>query len=123
MARLKETKDPQKVAQEFAAESNSTAAAMVRETPYIKPGDDVPQIGNNQQFHDAIAALNNSNDVGAVTGVKGGFAIPMLVDKKEPRIPEFDEVKDKVTDAAQTTACERTGRAESERLVSFSDQS
>ena len=101
MARLKETKDPQKVAQEFAAEANNTAAAMVRETPYIKPGDDVPQIGNNQQFHDAIATLNSANDVGTATGVKGGFAIPMLVDKKEPRIPEFDEVKDKVIDAVK----------------------
>jgi len=101
VARLKETKDPQKVAQEFAAEANNTAAAMVRETPYIKAGDDVPQIGNNQQFHDAIATLNNANDVGAATGVKGGFAIPMLVDKKEPRIPDFDEVKDKVTDAVK----------------------
>jgi peptidyl-prolyl cis-trans isomerase D len=100
-ARLKETKDPQKVAQEFAAEANNTAADMVRETPYIKPDDDVPQIGNNQQFHDAVNALNNANDVGEATGVKGGFAIPMLVDKKEPRIPEFDEVKDKVVAAVK----------------------
>jgi peptidyl-prolyl cis-trans isomerase D len=100
-ARLKETKDPQKVAQEFAAEANNTAAAMVRETPYIKPDDDIPQIGNNQQFHDVLSALNNANDVGEATGVKGGFAIPMLVDKKEPRIPEFDEVKDKVVDAVK----------------------
>jgi parvulin-like peptidyl-prolyl isomerase len=100
-ARLKETKDPQKVAQEFAAEANATAADMIRETPYIKPDDDVPQIGNNQAFHDAIAPLNNPNDVGNATSVKDGFAIPMLVDKKEPRIPEFDEVKTKVTDAVK----------------------
>src|SRR5829696_2861063 len=40
--RLKETKDPQKVAQELAGESNMTAADMVRETPFVKPGDDVP---------------------------------------------------------------------------------
>ncbi len=33
------------------------------------------------------------------TGIKGGFAIPMLLEKKEPRIPEFDEVKTKVADA------------------------
>jgi parvulin-like peptidyl-prolyl isomerase len=33
-----------------------------------------------------------------VTGVKNGFAIPILVDKKDPRIPEFDEVKTKVAD-------------------------
>jgi peptidyl-prolyl cis-trans isomerase D len=98
-ARLKETKDPQKVAQEFAAQANMNATDMVRETGYIKPGDDVPTIGANQQFEQAVAALNNPNDVGDEVGVKDGFAIPMLVDKKEPRIPEFDEVKTKVADA------------------------
>jgi peptidyl-prolyl cis-trans isomerase D len=98
-ARLKETKDPQKVAQEFAAEANMNAADMVRETGYVKPGDDVPNIGSNQQFEQALASLNNPNDVAEQVGIKDGFAIPMLVDKKEPRIPEFDEVKTKVADA------------------------
>ena len=98
-ARLQETKDPQKVAQEFAAQANMTPADMVRETPYIKPGDDVPNVGVNQQFEQAIASLNNNNDVGEPIGIKSGFAIPMLVDKKEPRIPDFDEVKSKIADA------------------------
>jgi peptidyl-prolyl cis-trans isomerase D len=100
--RLKETRDPQKVAQEFAAEANMTPADMVRETPFVKPGDDVPNIGSSQQFEEAIAPLNNPNDVGERTGIKNGFAIPMLVEKKGPRIPEFDEVKDKVTQAVKT---------------------
>ncbi len=85
--RLQETKDAQKVAQE-----------LVHETPFIKPGDDVPEIGANQQFEQAIEQLNNPNDVGEATGVKGGFAVPMLVEKKEPRIPDFDEVKTKIAD-------------------------
>ena len=87
------------MAQELAAEANMTPAEMVRETPYVKPNDDVPGIGSNQQFEAALAPLNNANDVGEATGVKGGFAIPMLIDKKEPRIPEFDEVKTKISDA------------------------
>ncbi|HVG34457.1 MAG TPA: SurA N-terminal domain-containing protein [Pyrinomonadaceae bacterium] len=95
-ARLKETKDYTKVAQELAAEANMNPADMVKETPYIKPGDDVPNIGSNQKFEEAIAPLENPNDVGVRTGVRGGFAIPMLLDKREPRIPEFEEVKDKV---------------------------
>jgi peptidyl-prolyl cis-trans isomerase D len=97
-ARLKETKDPQKVAQELAAQANMTAAEMIRETGYIKPGDDVKDIGANQQFEQAVGALNNPNDVGESTGIKGGFAIPMLVDKKGARIPEFDEVRSKISD-------------------------
>jgi peptidyl-prolyl cis-trans isomerase D len=99
--RLKQTKDPQKVAQEFAAEANMNAADMVRETPFVKPGDDVPNIGSSQQFEDAIAPLNNQNDVGDRTGIKNGFAVPMLVEKRDPRIPEFDEVKDRVTQAVK----------------------
>ncbi|HEV2883210.1 MAG TPA: SurA N-terminal domain-containing protein [Pyrinomonadaceae bacterium] len=95
-ARLKETKDPQKVAQELAAEANMSPAEMVRETPYVKPGDDIKDIGSSQQFEAVIEPLANPNDVGEFTGVKGGFAIPMLVDKKEPRIPDFDEVKEQV---------------------------
>lgn len=95
--RLKETKDVQKVAQELAAEANMKPADMVRETPYIVPGDDVPNIGSSQQFEEGIRPLENPNDIGDRTPIKDGFAIPMLVDKKEPnRIPEFAEVKEKV---------------------------
>lgn len=95
-SRLKETKDPQKVAQELAAEANMKPAEMVKETPFVKHDDDVPGIGSSQQFEVAIAPLNTPNDVGERTGVKGGFAIPMLVEKKEPRIPDFEEIKTKV---------------------------
>lgn len=96
--RLQETKDPQKVAQELAAEANMTPAQMVRETPFVKRNDDVPDIGANQQFEQAIEPLNNPNDVGQATGIKGGFAIPMLLEKKEPRIPDFEEVKTQIAD-------------------------
>jgi parvulin-like peptidyl-prolyl isomerase len=74
---------------------------MVRETPYVKPGDDIADIGSNQQFEQTLAQLNNKDDVGPPTGVKNGFAIPILVDKKEPRLPEFDEVKSKVAAAVK----------------------
>jgi peptidyl-prolyl cis-trans isomerase D len=117
--RFKEIKDAQKVAQEIAGEANMSATEMVRETPFIKPDDDIPEIGNNQQFHQAIASLNNPNDVGDTTGVKGGFAIPMLIDKKEPRIPEFDEVKTKVIDAVkQQRAKEQIEQKAKELLAS-----
>ncbi len=97
--RLEETKDPQKVAQELAGEAHMSPAEMVRETAFLKPGDDVPDVGVNQQFEQALDPLNNPNDIGEATGIKGGFAIPMLVEKKDPRIPDFDEVKTKVADA------------------------
>ncbi len=99
VVRLKEIKDPQKVAQELAAEANMSAGEMVKETPFVVAGDDVPNIGNNQEFFQSVEALNNPSDVGDKIGVRNGFAIPMLVEKKEPRIRDYDEVKTKVAEA------------------------
>jgi peptidyl-prolyl cis-trans isomerase D len=98
---LKENKDPQKTAQQFAAQANMSATDMVRETGYVKPGDDIPNIGTSQQFESGIASLANPNDVGEKTPIKDGFAVPMLVDKKEPRDAEFDEVKAQVTETVK----------------------
>jgi peptidyl-prolyl cis-trans isomerase D len=95
-SRLKETKDFQKVAQELAPEANMSPAEMIRETPFIKPGDDVPDIGSSPQFEDAIKPLQNPGDIGAHVGIKNGFAVPSLVERREPRIPDLSEVKDKV---------------------------
>jgi peptidyl-prolyl cis-trans isomerase D len=95
-SRLKETKDFQKVAQELAAEANMTPAEMIKETPFIKPGDDVPDIGSSPQFEDAIKPLQNPGDIGGRVPIKNGFAIPSLVERREPRIPDLSEVKDKV---------------------------
>jgi peptidyl-prolyl cis-trans isomerase D len=99
--RLKETKDFQKVAQELAGEANMSAGEMVKETPFVKPGDDVPDIGSSPQFEDAIKPLENANDIGSRVSIKNGFAVPMLVEKREPRIPDFAEVKDEVTKRAK----------------------
>ena len=98
---LKETKDPQKTAQAFAAQANMAPADMVKETAYIKQGDDVPNIGVSPQFEEGIAGLENPNDVGEKTPIQNGFAVPMLVDKKDPRDAEFDEVKGQIIDVVK----------------------
>ncbi|MFN2454352.1 MAG: SurA N-terminal domain-containing protein [Pyrinomonadaceae bacterium] len=123
--RLKETKDVQKTAQELATEANMKPADMVRETPFIKTGDDVPNIGNSQQFEQSIAGLNTAGDIGDRTSIKGGFAIPELVEKRDPRIPEFDEVKDKVAQSARTerakTQLEQSARELAANATSAAD--
>lgn len=97
--RLKEVKDVQKVAEEFAAEARMNSNEMIRETGYVKPGDEVPNVGISPQFEEGIAALENQSDVGDKIPVKGGFAVPMLVEKREPREAEFDEVKNQVAES------------------------
>ncbi|HEX7956263.1 MAG TPA: SurA N-terminal domain-containing protein, partial [Pyrinomonadaceae bacterium] len=110
--RLKEVHDPQKVAQELAAEANMTPAEMVRETGFIKPGDDVPDIGTSPQFEDAVRPLEEAGAVGERVGIKNGFAIPQLVEKREPRIPDLEEVKAKVAeDLKRTKAAEQLEQA------------
>ena len=106
--RLKETRDPQKVAQEFAAQANMTPTEMVRETGFIQPGDDVPDIGTSPQFEEKVKPLEEAGAVGDFVGIKNGFAIPQLVEKRDPRIPEFAEVKDRVAeDFKRTRAAEQ----------------
>ncbi|QYO65401.1 peptidylprolyl isomerase [Leptolyngbya sp. 7M] len=99
--RLKENKDVQATAQQFAAEANNSVAAMVRETGYIKPGDTVENIGVSPQFEDGIAPLENVNDVGDKVPIPDGFAVPMLIDRKEPRDAEFEEVKTQLVEVVK----------------------
>jgi peptidyl-prolyl cis-trans isomerase D len=93
---LRQTKDPRRVAEQLAAEANMTPAEMVRETGFVKPQDDVPEIGSSPQFEEAIAPLEEAGQVGDPVQIKGGFAVPMLVEKRDPRVPELAEVREEV---------------------------
>ena len=90
---LKQSKDVQKTAAEFAAQANMNVGEMVRETAYVKPGDNIENVGTSPQFEEGIVGLENQNDVGEKIPVQNGFAIPLLVDKKEPRDVDFEEVR------------------------------
>ncbi len=123
--RLKATKDFAAVARELAGEANMNPPEMVRETPFVKPGEDVPNVGSSPQFEQAIEPLNNQGDIGERTSIKGGFAVPMLVEKRDPRIPEFDEVKDKVVEQARveraTSQLEQAARELAANATSAAD--
>ena len=95
---LKNNKSIDQTVQEFAAQANMAPADMIRETGYIKPGDNVDKIGTSPQFEQGIASLENPQDVGDKIPVAGGFAIPQLVDQRPPRDAEFAEVKDQLVE-------------------------
>lgn len=98
---LKESKDVEAVAKRFAPEANMSVSEMIRETDYVKPGDDVPEIGVSPQFEDGIAMLVNPQDVGDKIPIPNGFAIPLLVDKKDPRDATFEEVRAQLVDVVK----------------------
>lgn len=110
---LKGNKDVQKTAQEFAAEANNSVAEMVRETGYVKAGDTVDKIGVSPQFEEGIAGLNAVGDVGDKIPVPEGFALPLLVDKKEPRPAEFEEVKTQLVEVVKL----EQARAKAEQIA------
>jgi peptidyl-prolyl cis-trans isomerase D len=90
---LKENKDIQKTATQFASQANESVADMIRETPLVKPGDDITNIGVSPDFEEAIGKLENPSDIGDKTPIQNGFAIPQLAERREPHDAEFDEVK------------------------------
>ncbi len=98
---LKQTKDVGATAKKFAAEANMGAADMVRETPFVKPGDNIDKIGISPQFEEGIKNLENANDVGEKIPIQNGFAIPLLVEKKEPRDATLDEVRDQIVESVK----------------------
>ncbi len=99
--RLKETKDVQKTAEEFAAQANMNPKDMVRETNFVKPGDTIENVGVSPQFEEGIAGLENQSDVGEKIPVQNGFAVPLLVDKREPRDAELADVRDQVAETVK----------------------
>lgn len=98
---LKQTKDVQATAQKFAAQANMTPAEMVRETPFVKAGDNVENIGVSPQFEAGIEPLKNPNDVGEKIPIQNGFGVPLLVERRDPRDATFEEVKDQVTETVK----------------------
>lgn len=117
-AELKKSKDVRQTAEKFAAEANMSADAMVRETGFVKPGDEVEGMGVSQDFEQGIANLNEKGAVGDKIPVPGGFAVPLLVDKKEPRDAEFEEVRDRVVEAVKVQQAREQLEAVAKRVAS-----
>ncbi len=121
--KLRESKDPQRAANEVNASLNAPADApvvTVRETPYAQAGDQLPDIGSNPQFDAEVSALANKGDVGDTVGVTGGFAVPMLADVREPHDATYEEVRDRVAPVYRTDRAKQTARDTAQRLATES---
>lgn len=93
---LAEKKDIKAVAEDIAQKQSLKLEETLKQTPLFASGDNVPGIGSNPSFEEAVNNLKAIGDIGVKTGVRGGFAIPKLAEIKEPHDATLEEVKDKV---------------------------
>jgi peptidyl-prolyl cis-trans isomerase D len=93
--RLKESKDPQAVVAEINKQRGVEVASL-RETPFFAQGDTPVELSDAPDLESAIFELENPGDVGDLVNIKGGFAVPQYVEKRDPHDPTFDEVRAKV---------------------------
>ena len=87
--RLQETKDPQKVAQEWRREANMTPAEMVRETAFVKARRRRARDRVNQQFEQALRTVKQSERRRRRDRYQRRFCDSDAGEKKEPRIPDL----------------------------------
>lgn len=66
-------------------------------TGYFFINDPIPAIGWSTQFYEAILPLK-IDEVSPVIETEQGFFIARLLDIKQPQIPEFGQIKEKVID-------------------------
>ncbi|MFV0388646.1 MAG: peptidyl-prolyl cis-trans isomerase [Pyrinomonadaceae bacterium] len=114
---LKQSKDVDATAKQFASQANMAPDEMIRETGYVKPGDDIENLGISQDFEEGISGLNKAGEVGGKIPVPGGFAVPIIVDVKPPRDANFDEVKDQVAETYKANRAREQVEAVAKRIA------
>ena len=72
-------KDLHKTAETIAAEMKLTPEELIRNTPYFKKGDTLPEIGSNPTFEKNIEDLKKG-DIGDKIGIPNGIAVPRVTD-------------------------------------------
>jgi peptidyl-prolyl cis-trans isomerase D len=97
VAELAKSRNFDETAKKIAAKLNVKPEDVKKETPYFIPGDDIPDVGSNPSFEEKTNVLTAAGEVGEKVGVRGGFAIPQLVEIRKPGEPVLADVKDKVT--------------------------
>jgi peptidyl-prolyl cis-trans isomerase D len=65
----------------------------IKTTGFFKEGEEVPEIGRDPSFYSNAFSLK-VGDISSVINVTSNFCILKLLNKKESRIPPFEEVKE-----------------------------
>lgn len=96
VAELAKSRNFDETAKKISAKLNLKPEDVKRETAFFVPGDDLKEIGSNPSFEEKTTVLTTAGEVGEKVGVRGGFAIPQLVEVRKPGDPVLADVKEKV---------------------------
>jgi peptidyl-prolyl cis-trans isomerase D len=88
----------------------------VKTTGFFKEGDEISEIGRDPSFHSSAFSLK-AGEISAVVGISPNFYILKLVDKKESRIPPFEEVKAEVLRKMAGKKAEEKARQAAEEIL------
>jgi peptidyl-prolyl cis-trans isomerase D len=88
----------------------------IRTTGFFKEGDEVPEFGTNQTFQTAAFSLK-AGEISPVVTLAPNFYLLKCVDKKESRIPSFEEVKEKAKQKVIEVKSDEKARQGAEDLL------
>ncbi|HZS45756.1 MAG TPA: peptidyl-prolyl cis-trans isomerase [Blastocatellia bacterium] len=115
-AMLLQNHDLDKTAEEINKKYGANVA-KVKSTPFFAAGDNIPDIGANQNFEDAVKDLKKPGDIGPKTGIPNGFAVPVFAEQRPPHPAEFEDVKTKVELAAKNEKAKEVAGQKAQQLV------
>lgn len=88
----------------------------IKTTDFIKEGDEIPEIGRNPSFYSSALSLK-VGEISPVLSLGPNFYILKLIDKKESRIPSFEEVKENVHQRVLRMKAEERARELSQEIL------
>ncbi len=88
----------------------------IKTTGFFKEGDDVPEFGRNPTFSSSAFSLK-VGEISPVVSIPPNFYVLKLVDKKESRIPPFEEIKEEVRAKWVNEKAEEKARKVAEDLL------
>ncbi len=88
----------------------------IKTTPFLKEGDEVPEIGRDPSFYSSAFSLK-LGEISPVLQIPPNLYILKLVDKKESRIPPLEEVKEQVLQKMAVKKMDEKARQAAEEIL------
>jgi peptidyl-prolyl cis-trans isomerase D len=88
----------------------------IKTTGFFKEGDEVPEFGRNPSIYSSAFSLK-VGEISAVISGPPNFFVLKLLEKKESRIPAFEEVKDEVNKKVVGLKADEKARQAAEEIL------